>query len=174
MAEVRSATSGTVTLFRTLVESTAYTGIRARKRADCPQGRDLPRAARRAHVTGNGTIASTRQFEPPPNQPIGGAGFGGLYAHGRTAAGRFSGDADRPPQPPPRPTRGLSAARARGHKGGWKPLDPNAPRAQMAKTMYQDKSMQVRDICQTLRISRSTLYRWMASQQQQAATPIQA
>ena len=36
----------------------------------------------------------------------------------------------------------------------------------MAETMYQDKSMQVRDICQTLRISRSTLYRWMASQQQ--------
>ena len=67
-----------------------------------------------------------------------------------------------------------SATRARGHKGGWKPLDPNAPWAQMAKTMYQDKSMQVRDICQTLRISRSTLYRWMASQQQQAATPIQA
>ena len=61
---------------------------------------------------------------------------------------------------------GLSAARARGRKGGRKPLDPNAPRIQMAKTMYQDKSMQVRDICQMLRISRSTLYRWIASQQQ--------
>ena len=61
---------------------------------------------------------------------------------------------------------GLSAARARGRKGGRKPLDPNAPRIQMAKTMYQDKSMQVRDICQMLRISRSTLHRWIASQQQ--------
>ena len=42
----------------------------------------------------------------------------------------------------------------------------------MAKAMYKDKSMQVRDICQTLRISRSTLYRWIASQQQQASTQI--
>ena len=53
-------------------------------------------------------------------------------------------------------------------------LRANAPRVQMAKTMYQDKSMQVRDICQTLRISRSTLYRWIASQQRQAFTPIRA
>ena len=57
---------------------------------------------------------------------------------------------------------------------GRRSLHPNAPRVQMAKTMYQDKSMQVRDICQTLRISRSTLYRWIASQQWQAFTPIRA
>jgi len=57
---------------------------------------------------------------------------------------------------------GLNAARARGRKGGRKPLDPKDPRVQMAQTMYKDKSMPISDICQTLGISRSTFYRYLA------------
>ena len=57
---------------------------------------------------------------------------------------------------------GLDAARARGRKGGRKSLDPNDPRVQMAQTMYRGKSMPISDICQTLGISRSTFYRYLA------------
>ena len=57
---------------------------------------------------------------------------------------------------------GLNAARARGRQGGRKPLDPKDPRVQMAQTMYKDKSMAISDICQTLGISRSTFYRYLA------------
>lgn len=57
---------------------------------------------------------------------------------------------------------GLSAARARGRKGGRKPLDLKDPKVQTAKTMYKDRSVEVRDICETLHISRSTLYRYLA------------
>ena len=32
----------------------------------------------------------------------------------------------------------------------------------MAQTMYKDKSMPISDICQTLGISRSTFYRYLA------------
>ena len=54
MAEVRSLTSGSVTLFRDNLRSAEleeirglpYSAIRARKRADCPQRTDLPPAAR--------------------------------------------------------------------------------------------------------------------------------
>jgi len=57
---------------------------------------------------------------------------------------------------------GLNAARARGRKGGRKSLDPKDPRVQMAQTMYKDKSMPISDVCQTLGISRSTFYRYLA------------
>lgn len=57
---------------------------------------------------------------------------------------------------------GLTAARARGRKGGRKPLKPDDPRVQAAKAMYKNKSMPIRDICRTLRISRSTFYRFLA------------
>lgn len=57
---------------------------------------------------------------------------------------------------------GLQAARARGRKGGRKRLDPRAPRVQMAKTMHQDTRVRIADICQTLRISRATFYRYLA------------
>ena len=56
---------------------------------------------------------------------------------------------------------GLTAARARGRKGGRKPLDVNDPKVKMAKTMYRDKSMSVAEICKTLKISRSTFYRYL-------------
>jgi DNA invertase Pin-like site-specific DNA recombinase len=57
---------------------------------------------------------------------------------------------------------GLAAARARGRTGGRKPLDPQAPRVHMAKLMHQDKRLSIADICQALKISRATLYRYLA------------
>jgi DNA invertase Pin-like site-specific DNA recombinase len=57
---------------------------------------------------------------------------------------------------------GLSAARARGHMGGRRPIAANDPRVQTAKKLHADKSMAIYAICQTLKISRPTLYRWLA------------
>jgi len=56
---------------------------------------------------------------------------------------------------------GLSAARARGRKGGRKPIQIDNPKVKMAKKMSQDKSMSIDDICSTLRISRATYYRYV-------------
>ena len=55
---------------------------------------------------------------------------------------------------------GLEAARARGRKGGRKPLDADDPKVQMAKTMHRDKGMRIADICKTLKISRTTFGIW--------------
>jgi DNA invertase Pin-like site-specific DNA recombinase len=53
---------------------------------------------------------------------------------------------------------GLSAARARGRKGGRpKALTPR--KAEQAKTLYNDKNRSIDEICKTLGISRATLYR---------------
>jgi DNA invertase Pin-like site-specific DNA recombinase len=57
---------------------------------------------------------------------------------------------------------GPEAARARGRLGGRKPIPVNDPRVQTAKKMHSDKSISVPDICKTLRISRATLYRYLA------------
>jgi len=53
-------------------------------------------------------------------------------------------------------------ARARGRKGGRKPLAAHDPRVQTAKKMYAGKSLPIVDICKTLRISRATFYRYLA------------
>ena len=42
---------------------------------------------------------------------------------------------------------GLAAARARGRLGGRPPMDPQDPRVQMAKALYEDQAEEVRDIC---------------------------
>lgn len=57
---------------------------------------------------------------------------------------------------------GLSAARARGRMGGRRPISVDDPRIQTAKKLHADKSMAIYAICQTLRISRPTLYRWLS------------
>ena len=57
---------------------------------------------------------------------------------------------------------GLQAARARGRKGGRKPIAPNDPRIQTAKKMHADKALFIGDICKTLRISRATFYRYVS------------
>lgn len=57
---------------------------------------------------------------------------------------------------------GLEAARTRGKKGGRKPISPENPRVRAAKTMHQDKSLAIDEICSTLQISRATLYRYLS------------
>ncbi len=56
----------------------------------------------------------------------------------------------------------LSAARARGKLGGRKSIPPDAPKVRSAKKLHKDKSMSTIDICYTLKISRATLYRYLA------------
>jgi DNA invertase Pin-like site-specific DNA recombinase len=57
---------------------------------------------------------------------------------------------------------GLSAARARGKLGGRKPVPADDPKVRTAKKLHADKSLSIRDICNTLKISRATLYRYLA------------
>ena len=56
---------------------------------------------------------------------------------------------------------GLDAARARGQRGGRRRKLDAKKRAQ-ALTLYQDKSNTIDDICRTLRVGRSTFYRYLA------------
>ena len=56
---------------------------------------------------------------------------------------------------------GLSAARARGRVGGRKPIAAGDSRVLVAKSMYADKTLGINDICQTLKISRATFYRYV-------------
>jgi DNA invertase Pin-like site-specific DNA recombinase len=57
---------------------------------------------------------------------------------------------------------GLEAARARGRKGGRKKISAADPRVQMAKRMHKDHGMSIGKICNTLKISRPTFYRYIA------------
>lgn len=57
---------------------------------------------------------------------------------------------------------GLKAARARGRKGGRKPIASSDPRVQMAKRMHKDHGMSISKICKTLNISRATFYRYLS------------
>ena len=57
---------------------------------------------------------------------------------------------------------GLAAARARGRKGARPPLNSNEPYVVLAKKLFSDKSNSVDDICATLKISKTTLYRYAA------------
>jgi DNA invertase Pin-like site-specific DNA recombinase len=55
---------------------------------------------------------------------------------------------------------GLTAARARGRKGG-RPVKMTEKKIKMARALYADKSNEIKEICKTLGISRSTLYRYL-------------
>lgn len=61
-----------------------------------------------------------------------------------------------------RTNAGLAAARARGRLGGRRPIPADDPRIQTARTLHSDQNMPVADICKTLKISRATLYRYLA------------
>jgi DNA invertase Pin-like site-specific DNA recombinase len=82
---------------------------------------------------------------------------GKLIFHIFTALAEFERDLNRE-----RTKAGLAAARARGRLGGRRPILTNDPRVQMAKKMHADKTTAIADICNTLRISRPTLYRYLA------------
>jgi len=58
---------------------------------------------------------------------------------------------------------GLDAARARGKRGGRPKLNITASKVAMAKKLYADRSNSVDEICKTLSISRSTLFRYVNS-----------
>jgi len=56
---------------------------------------------------------------------------------------------------------GLDSARARGRVGGRKPIESNNPRIITAKKMHQDKTMHIDAICEILKISRPTFYKYL-------------
>lgn len=60
---------------------------------------------------------------------------------------------------------GLDAARARGKKGG-RPSKLDQKKRAQALTLHKDKTNTINDICRTLRIGRSTLYRYLAQSNQ--------
>ena len=56
---------------------------------------------------------------------------------------------------------GLLAARARGRTGGRKVIAGDEPRVKTAQRMYKDQALSVKQICETLNISRATFYRYL-------------
>jgi DNA invertase Pin-like site-specific DNA recombinase len=61
-----------------------------------------------------------------------------------------------------RTSAGLQAARARGRVGGRPKLESLDPKkVAMARKLYADNSTPVKEICDTLHIGRSTLYRYV-------------
>ena len=58
---------------------------------------------------------------------------------------------------------GLQAARARGRVGG-RPKALNPQKAALAKSLYESRGHSIKDICETLSISRATLYKYIGSQ----------
>ena len=56
---------------------------------------------------------------------------------------------------------GLTAARARGRKGGRPKISKDDPKVQMAKKMSKNMSIIIGEICSTLKISRASYYRYL-------------
>jgi DNA invertase Pin-like site-specific DNA recombinase len=56
---------------------------------------------------------------------------------------------------------GLAAARARGRHGGRPRVTPAEAKVVLAKKLNADKTLDIDDVCKTLRISRSTFYRYV-------------
>lgn len=57
-----------------------------------------------------------------------------------------------------RTNAGLQAARVRGRQGG-RPSKLTAKQVKLARQLFADRSLSIKEICQTLSISRTTLYR---------------
>ncbi len=85
-------------------------------------------------------------------------GGGKLVFHVFAALAEFERDLIRE-----RTRAGLDAARARGKRGGRRRKLDEKKRAQ-ALTLHEDKSNTIEDICRTLRVGRSTLYRYLAEE----------
>lgn len=60
-----------------------------------------------------------------------------------------------------RTNAGLAVARARGKKGGRKQIEKVDPRVIIAQKMHKNNDISIADICKTLKISKSTLYRFL-------------
>ncbi len=56
---------------------------------------------------------------------------------------------------------GLAAARARGKKGGRKPISADDSKVKAARLMHADPNHSIKEICTTLSISRATFYRYI-------------
>lgn len=56
---------------------------------------------------------------------------------------------------------GLESARARGRIGGRKKIERTNPKVLMAKNMHKNHGMSIDDICNTLKISRASFYRYV-------------
>jgi DNA invertase Pin-like site-specific DNA recombinase len=61
---------------------------------------------------------------------------------------------------------GLLAARARGRRGG-RPKALRERRLSIAQALYNNKQNSIADICQTLKISKATLYRYIKTGERQ-------
>ena len=59
-----------------------------------------------------------------------------------------------------RTSAGLLAARSRGKKGG-RPKSMDDKKIIMAKALYNDKKNSIKDICEILKVSKPTLYRYL-------------
>ena len=57
---------------------------------------------------------------------------------------------------------GLAVARARGRHGGRPRIESEVAKVRAAKKLSADRSIDIDDICNTLKISRSTYYRYLA------------
>ena len=55
---------------------------------------------------------------------------------------------------------GLASARSRGKLGG-RPRLLDAKQVALAKAMYKNKEISVKDICKTLKIGKTTFYRYI-------------
>ena len=88
-------------------------------------------------------------------------GGGKLVFHVFTALAEFERDLIRE-----RTRAGLDAARAPGKRGGRRPKLDDKKRAQ-ALTLHSEESNTIDDICRTLRVGRSTLYRYLAEGKRQ-------
>ena len=56
---------------------------------------------------------------------------------------------------------GLAVARARGRRGGRPRIESEEAKVLAAKKLAHDRSLSIDDICKTLKISRSTYYRYL-------------
>jgi len=63
-----------------------------------------------------------------------------------------------------RTTAGLMAARARGRRGG-RPHVLTERQRSIAQALYSDKQHSIAEICQTLKVSKATLYRYIQTRE---------
>jgi DNA invertase Pin-like site-specific DNA recombinase len=56
---------------------------------------------------------------------------------------------------------GIIVARARGRVGGRPPIRPTDAKVVLARKLFGDPTVDIDDICSTLKMSRTTLYRYV-------------